>query len=259
MYYIREVTVPTKVENVADYRERIYEITHGQMKNVVLKERLLNPFFLFFSVLFVPLSVIYLVICICEIVVTTLLLPFSCTRYLRGIAFLICVIVWSLGVAIGAVALIPMTYDLDYRPKKKKTANSDNSVVKIRQGIISKQINMAANLYVQYGAMSRFEDDMGVLCEEYTNILLDGENAYGIKAFYFGINSHNLSSAERKCLAVSMYYLFDLQDLNYPKDKVIGAVSQIILNETFRAKSFFNLTSWFEVRLVLIEKIKGYV
>lgn len=260
MFYTYEVTAPTKIKSVKTYKKRVYEITHGQIKNVVIKERFIHPFFWLLAIFFIPLSVVYLFLCLCEIVVDTILLPLSCVPYLRGVAVFVSIVVWSLCVCVGCISIIPMTYDLDYCPKKKaKKASADNSTIQVRNEIVSKQMNIAADLYVRYGAISRFDDDMGVLCEEYTNILSDGENAYGIKGFYFGINNYNLSSAERKCIAMSMYYLFDLSDINYSKDKVISVVSQIIFNETYTSKSIFDSVSWLEVRLALIEKMKGFV
>lgn len=251
MYYSYDVTMPTKIESVADYKERIYEIVHGQMKNIVLKERVLNPFFWLFSVVAIPMSIAYCLLCICEIFVDTILLPFFCIPYVRGIPFIVSVIVWSIGIAIGIFAFVPLTYDVDYRPKKgRNNAKANRSTSMSRQATISKQLDTAKKLYVYYGVGSRFNDDMGILCEEYENILVACKDNFA------------LNSAARKCMAVSMYYLFDLSKLYYAKESVVGAIAQIIYNEThggkLNAMSFLNSKSWFEVRMALIKKINGY-
>lgn len=251
MYYTYEVTAPTKIKSVASYKERINEITHGQMRNIVLKERFSSPFFWLLSVIFIPMSVVYFLLCLCEIVVDTVLLPLSCIPIIRGITFVISAAVWGLGVAIGVFALVPLTYDVGSRSENaQKKAKNGGSISASRQAMVSKQLDMAQRLYVYYGVGSRFNDDTGILCEEYENILTTCKDNFA------------LSSAARKCMAMSMYYLFDLSEIYYTKESVVGVIAQIIYNETHNGKpnamSFLNSKSWFEVRTALIGKINGY-
>lgn len=273
MYYTYEVTMPTKIESVDTYKERVYEIVHGQMKNVVMKERLLHPFFLILSPFFIPLSVVYLVLCLIEIVVDTILLPLFCIPYIRGLAVFISIVVWASGVAVGCISLIPLTYDVDFRPKKKPHADSINKAAnyspdisasmkfaeQVHSRIISKQINAAAELYARYGEFHRFDDEMGVLYEEYEKLLTVEENIYGKGAFYSEKNSFALARAIRKCTAVSVYYLFNISDLELPESAVIDALTQILFEEICEDNSLFKSDSWLEVRLAFIEKINKCV
>lgn len=272
MYYTYDVTMPTKIESVDTYKERVYEIVYGQMKNVVMKERLLHPFFLILSPVFIPLSLIYLAVCLCEIVVDTILLPLFCIPYIRGIAFLVSAIVWALGICVGTVSVIPLSYDVDYLPKQQPQSNIANDVEsnlsdaltamkfaeQVHSGIISKQLNTAAELYARYGEYHRFDDEMSVLCEEYEQILTDGEHAYGTVVFYSEKNSFALTRAIRKCIAVSAYYLFNISDLELPKSRAIDALMQILFDEICEGNSAFESDSWFEVRLAFIGKLKEY-
>ena len=252
MYYRYEVTTPTKIECVADYKERIYEITHGQMRNIVLKERLLNPFFWLFSVFTIPMSVAYFLLCVCEIIVDTILLPFSCIPYIRAIPFLVSVLVWSVGVAVGVFSIVPLTYDVNYRPKKsKKETKAERTISELRQAVVAEKIDEAQRLYVYYGVGSRFSDDMGALCEEYEGTLTSCKDKFA------------LISAARRCTAISMYHLFDLWEIYRDKKIAVSAIAQIIYNETHNGRaystSFLNSKSWLDVRLALISKIKNFV
>lgn len=269
MYYTYDVTMPTKIESVETYKERVYEIVHGQMKNVVMKERLTHPFFLILSPFFIPLSLIYLIICLCEIVVDTILLPLFCIPYIRGIAFFVSVIIWALGICVGTVSVIPLTYDVDYRPKQQPQSNAATNAEsnlsdalfamkfaeQVHSGIISKELNTAAELYARYGEFHRFDDEMGALYEEYEKVLAVGENTYGKVAFYSEKNRSALMLAMRKCTAVSVYYLFNISDLEIPKSKAIDALTQVLFEEICEENSLFESVSWFEVRVAFIERI----
>ena len=252
MYYTYEVTAPTKIKSIESYKERIFEIVHGQMRNIVLKERFSSPFFWLLSVIFIPMSVVYFLLCLCEIVVDTVLLPLSCVPIIRGITFVISTTVWALCVAIGIFALVPLTYNVDYYSKNEKMKEkNEGSISEARQTMASKQLDTARKLYIYYGVSSRFNDDMNILCEEHENILSACKDNFA------------LSLAARKCMATSMYYLFELSDIYYTKESTVGVIEQIIYNETYNgkpnAKSFLNSKSWFKVRTALIGKINGYV
>lgn len=248
MYYSYQVTPPTKIECVADYKERIYEITHGQMRNIVLKERLLNPFFWLFSVIAIPMSVAYFLLCLCEIIVDTILLPFFCIPIVRYIPFLVSVVVWSLGIAIGIFAFVPLTYDVDYRPKRIKGVSSATAMKRI---MIAEQIDVAQKMYIYYGVGSRFNDDMGILSKEYENIINN-------------CNEHNvLSSAPRWCKAISLYYLFDLWKIYKTDEDIVGLIAKIIFREKDSGKpykmSFLHSKAWGKARKTLVDKINGLI
>lgn len=248
MYYSYDVTTPTKIENVAEYKERIYEIVHGQMKNIVLKERVLNPFFWLFSVIAIPMSIAYCLLCICEIFVDTILLPFFCIPYVRGIPFVASVIIWSIGVAIGIFAFVPLTYDVNYSPKR---VNGVDSVTAMKQAMVIEQADIAQKLYAYYGVGSRFNDDRSILSEEYEHIINN-------------CNERNiLPSAPRWCKAISLYYLFDLCKIYKTHEDIVGIIAKIIFREKDRGKpykiSFLHSKSWNKAREELIDKINGLI
>lgn len=277
MYYSYEVTTPTKIESVDSYERRIDEIIYGQMNNVIRKERFMSPFFWLFAILFIPLSVVYLIICICEIITDTVLLPLFCVPYVRIIPFIVSSIIWGIGVAIGIFALVPLTYDIKHKIKNDQIVDdsfkeqsgdtrkkSDSQLIDIdeeatkalREAAIVKNIDIAQNLYNHYCVGAHFYDDMGLLHDEYLTILTNFENAYGKNFFYLNSTHLAMGSAMRKCLATSLYYLFELDDIQFSKSRIVEALSQIILTESLKNSSFFDSSSWFEVRLTIIGKLK---
>lgn len=113
MYYEFEVTKPTKINSIETYKRRMREIIKGQLKGLVKKERFINPFFWILVFYVVPLNLCYAVLSLLEIVVNTLLLPIYLIPYLRGIAMFITIIIWSLGITIGRISLVDLTYSID--------------------------------------------------------------------------------------------------------------------------------------------------
>ena len=258
MYYTFETTVPTKIESIDDYDTRLNEIIYGQMGNVFLKERFMTPFFWVFAILFIPLSVAYLVICVAEILVDTILLPISCAPKIRGIAFIISSIVWGLGAAVGIMALVPLTYDVarnvDTTKKIVEEARSPENLEVLRRAVVSDYMDIAQNMYIHYAFRARFNDDRGILNEAYNKLLKDYEAQRGISFYNSGVE---LNNARLMSIATTMYYLFDLNVLERPQKEVVVDVAKIIRSENLKPASFFDLSSWFEVRVTLIERIKN--
>lgn len=120
MYYEFEVTKPTKINSIETYKRRVGEIIKGQLKGLVNKARFINPFFWLLIFYVVPLNLCYAVLSLLEIVVNTILLPIYLIPYLRGLAMFITIIVWSLGVTIGRISLVDLTYEIDEKPTTNK-------------------------------------------------------------------------------------------------------------------------------------------
>lgn len=113
MYYTFETTVPTKINSVKTYKERVKEIFFGQLKNVFEPARFANIFFWLICFLTIPMSLMYIVFCFAEIVFDTLFFPLLIVPYLRVIPYFITMLIYGFGAAIGLFAMVPLTYEKD--------------------------------------------------------------------------------------------------------------------------------------------------
>lgn len=120
MFYTIETTVPTKITSIETYKDRIREIVKGQMKNVFAPYRFKMIMFWLLLFLTVPMSIVYLLSCLFEIVFDTIFLPIFLVPYLRGVPFVVSMLIYGFGVAVSLFALIPAVYDKDDLVKKNE-------------------------------------------------------------------------------------------------------------------------------------------
>lgn len=120
MFYTFKYTMPTlKIKSVDDYKTRANEILSWQIKDTLqskwigfaslfqsksLDDILLCLGFMLFSIITLPFTFLYVVLCLTELFLDTIFLPLFLVPVVRIIPTVITVIVWALSFAIGVFA-----------------------------------------------------------------------------------------------------------------------------------------------------------
>lgn len=141
MYYQIEYTKPTLIiKNVYEYKKRIREIVLGQLKELITPTRFMNVFFWLFSIFYIPFSLIYATLSLLEIIVDSILLPFSLVPIITYIPTIIRTLLWSLTLSIGVFSCVNLAYDLPVpikfeskALKEERYINENNSINNFQQ------------------------------------------------------------------------------------------------------------------------------
>lgn len=120
MFYTVKYTMPTlKIKTVEDYKTRVNEILSWQIKDTLqskwigfaslfqsksLDDVFLCLGFMLFSIITLPFTLLYVVLCLTELLLDTLFLPLFLVPVIRIIPTVIVVIVWALSFGIGVFA-----------------------------------------------------------------------------------------------------------------------------------------------------------
>ena len=120
MFYKVKYTIPTlKIKTTDDYKERVDEILFWQIKDTIVlrltmfaelfqsksfDDFILLLFLTVWSVLTIPFAVIYIVLCLVELLLDTLFLPLFLIPIARILPISIIMVVWALSCSIGIFA-----------------------------------------------------------------------------------------------------------------------------------------------------------
>ena len=120
MFYTIKYTMPTlKIKTVEDYKTRVNEILSWQIKDTLqskwigfaslfqsksIDDILLCLGFMLFSIITLPFTLLYVVLCLTELLLDTLFLPLFLVPIVRVVPTIIVVIVWALSLAVGVFA-----------------------------------------------------------------------------------------------------------------------------------------------------------
>ena len=117
MFYEVNFTMPSlNIKTVEDYKERVSEILLWQIKDTAaskaagflmliqprsLEDLFLSAIFILWGLVTLPFAIAYIAICLLELAVETLLLPFLLIPGVRIVPFSLVIIIWSLSIAVG--------------------------------------------------------------------------------------------------------------------------------------------------------------
>lgn len=120
MFYTVKYTMPTlKIKTVEDYKTRVDEILFWQIKDTLqskwigfaslfqsktLDDVLLSLGLMLFGIITLPFTLLYVLLCIAELLLDSLFLPLFLVPIARIIPTVVAVMVWSLSFAVGVFA-----------------------------------------------------------------------------------------------------------------------------------------------------------
>lgn len=120
MFYTVKYTMPTlKIKTVEDYKTRVDEILFWQIKDTLqskwigfaslfqsktLDDVLLSLGLMLFGIITLPFTLLYVALCIAELLLDSLFLPLFLVPIARIIPTVVAVMVWSLSFAVGVFA-----------------------------------------------------------------------------------------------------------------------------------------------------------
>ncbi|MBQ3642485.1 hypothetical protein II906_11265 [bacterium] len=120
MYYKIKFTMPSlKIKTVDDYKTRTHEILSWQIKETVkikalgfatlfqsksFDDILLSLMFILFSIITLPFTFLYVLLCLTELLIITILLPLFLVPILRILPTTISIIIWAVSFSVGIFA-----------------------------------------------------------------------------------------------------------------------------------------------------------
>ena len=108
-----EYTQPKlRINNLADYKQRITEIIKGQLRELIRPSRFTNIRFWIFSIFYIPFSLLYILFSLLEIIVDTIFLPIFMIPGIRIVPTIFMITIWSFTIAIGCFSFVNLKYDL---------------------------------------------------------------------------------------------------------------------------------------------------